>query len=37
MSQHIHYVADGTFETEVLQSSVPVLVDFGQSGAGRAK
>lgn len=28
MSEHIAYVTDDTFESEVLQSDVPVLVDY---------
>ncbi|MDR2837834.1 MAG: thioredoxin TrxA [Azonexus sp.] len=28
MSEHIHYVTDDTFETDVLQSKQPVLVDY---------
>ena len=28
MAEHIHYVTDGSFESEVLQSSTPVLVDY---------
>ncbi|MDR3212803.1 MAG: thioredoxin [Azoarcus sp.] len=28
MSEHIHYVTDDTFESEVLQSELPVLIDY---------
>ena len=28
MSEHVHSVADGDFEAEVLKSPIPVLVDY---------
>ncbi|MDR2015046.1 MAG: thioredoxin [Azoarcus sp.] len=31
MSEHIHSVTDGDFETEVLNSPLPVLVDYWAS------
>ena len=34
MSEHIHYVTDDTFESEVLKSEQPVLVDYWAERCG---
>jgi thioredoxin 1 len=37
MSEHVHYISDDSFEQEVLQAGVPVLVDYWADSCGPCK